>query len=90
MHEHDEWVRSQVLDQERLLKQKGEWWKEWNAAALILIAAITALATLSVVAGLDAGIRRLSEFNLYLAIALIGFVVLTVFWIAEYFSGGDR
>jgi len=33
MHEHDEWVRSQVLDQERLLKQKGEWWKEWNAAA---------------------------------------------------------
>ncbi len=54
---------------------------------LILIAAITALATLSVVAGLDAGIRRLSEFNLYLAIALIGFVVLagpTIFLISAY------
>ncbi|WP_300541790.1 BCCT family transporter [Maricaulis sp.] len=44
---------------------------------LILIAVITAMATLSVVAGLDAGIKRLSEWNLYLAIALIIFVLLT-------------
>ncbi len=44
---------------------------------LILIALITALATISVVAGLDAGIKRLSEINLYLAIALIVFVFLT-------------
>ncbi|MCR9267463.1 MAG: BCCT family transporter, partial [Alphaproteobacteria bacterium] len=38
---------------------------------LILIAIITGLATISVVAGLDAGIKRLSEFNLYMAVALI-------------------
>jgi len=44
---------------------------------LALIAGITALATISVVAGLDAGIKRLSELNLYLAIALILFVLLT-------------
>ena len=41
-----------------------------------LIAIITAMATISVVAGLDAGIRRLSEWNLYLAIALLAFVFL--------------
>jgi choline/glycine/proline betaine transport protein len=54
---------------------------------LILIAGITALATLSVIAGLDAGIRRLSEWNLYLAIALIGFVLIsgpTLFLISAY------
>ena len=44
---------------------------------LMLIAGITALATISVVAGLDAGIKRLSELNLYLAIGLILFVLLT-------------
>ncbi|NBC34003.1 MAG: BCCT family transporter [Alphaproteobacteria bacterium] len=42
---------------------------------LILIAIITLLATISVVAGLDAGIRRLSEINLYLALALVLFVL---------------
>ncbi|MFT7005347.1 MAG: choline/glycine/proline betaine transport protein [Sulfurimonas sp.] len=41
-----------------------------------LIAIITAMATVSVVAGLDAGIKRLSEFNLYLAVALLLFVLL--------------
>lgn len=34
---------------------------------VILIAAITAVATLSVVVGLDGGIRRISELNLVLA-----------------------
>ena len=43
---------------------------------VILIAIITALATASVVAGLDAGIRRLSEWNLYLSIALLLFVFI--------------
>ena len=54
---------------------------------LVLIVVITATATLSVVAGLDAGIKRLSEINLYLAIALIGFVLLagpTLFLISAY------
>ena len=54
---------------------------------LVLIAVITALATISVVAGLDAGIRRLSEWNLYLAIALIAFVFLagpTLFLISAF------
>ena len=46
------------------------------AVQVALIAAITAVATVSVVAGLDKGIRRLSELNLALAILLMGFVLL--------------
>jgi len=41
-----------------------------------LIAIITAMATISVVLGLDGGIKRLSELNLYLAVALVLFVFL--------------
>lgn len=41
-----------------------------------LIAVITLAATVSVVAGLDAGIRRLSELNLLLALALLIFVLV--------------
>jgi choline/glycine/proline betaine transport protein len=43
---------------------------------VVLIVVITAIATLSVVAGLDAGIRRISEFNVLLAGALLLFVFL--------------
>ncbi len=43
---------------------------------LILIIVITAVATVSVVAGLDKGIRRLSELNLSLAILLMIFVLM--------------
>ena len=43
---------------------------------VVLIATITALATVSVVAGLDAGIRRLSEFNMLLAVLLLLFVAV--------------
>ena len=43
---------------------------------ILLIAGITALATASVVAGLDAGIKRLSLINLWLALALLAFVLL--------------
>lgn len=42
---------------------------------LALIAGITLLATLSVVSGINAGIRRLSELNLALAILLMVFVL---------------
>ena len=43
---------------------------------IILIGFITAMATISVVAGLDAGIRRLSELNLLLAIVMLAFILL--------------
>lgn len=42
---------------------------------ILLIAVVTALATLSVVSGLDVGIRRLSEFNLIVAVVLMLFVL---------------
>ena len=44
---------------------------------IVLIAVVTAMATLSVVSGLDVGIRRLSEGNLILAILLMLFVLVT-------------
>ncbi|MFC0269548.1 BCCT family transporter [Kushneria aurantia] len=40
----------------------------------ILIAIVTGLATMSVILGLDGGIRRISEWNLWLALALLIFV----------------
>jgi len=43
---------------------------------LILILVITLMATVSVVLGLDVGIRRLSELNLLLAISLLAFILL--------------
>ncbi len=43
---------------------------------LVLIAGITALATWSVVKGLDAGIKRLSEINVIVAALLMAFVLL--------------
>ncbi len=43
---------------------------------VILIAVITAIATLSVGLGLDAGIRRISELNMILAVILIAFVLV--------------
>ena len=44
-------------------------------AQVLLIAGITAIATVSVVLGLHAGIRRLSEFNMSLAAILLLFVI---------------
>jgi choline/glycine/proline betaine transport protein len=46
------------------------------AVQIGLIAAITAVATVSVVTGLDNGVRRLSELNLALAVLLMGFVLV--------------
>lgn len=43
---------------------------------VMLIIAITALATLSVVSGLDKGIRRLSELNLLLAVGLMALILI--------------
>ena len=46
---------------------------ETTPVQMILIAIITLMATVSVVAGLDAGIKRLSEWNLILALVLLVF-----------------
>ena len=43
---------------------------------VLLIVGITGLATISVVAGLDAGVKRLSELNIWLAGAFLIFVLL--------------
>jgi choline/glycine/proline betaine transport protein len=54
---------------------------------IVLIAVITGMATLSAVAGLDKGIKRLSELNIILAVALLVFVLLagsTVFLLQAY------
>ncbi|MZI94716.1 BCCT family transporter [Vibrio sp. CAIM 722] len=48
-----------------------------TATQLILIAIVTTMATISVVTGLDSGIRRLSELNLNLAVILLIFVAVT-------------
>ncbi len=54
---------------------------------VVLIAVITAIATLSVGLGLDAGIRRISEFNILLALLLVLFVLVagpTVFLLQTF------
>ncbi|HEY9091797.1 BCCT family transporter [Parasphingorhabdus sp.] len=54
---------------------------------LLLIAVITAIATLSVFLGLDKGVKRLSELNIILAVFLLCFVMLigpTIFLLDAY------
>ena len=46
-----------------------------DASKVLLIAGITAIALMSVVAGLDAGVKRLSEINMVLAALLLVFIV---------------
>lgn len=58
-----------------------------TSVQIILIIAATLLASLSVGTGLDKGVRRLSELNIILAVALMLFVMLlgpTVFLIKAY------
>ena len=43
---------------------------------VLLIALITGAATLSVVAGLDGGVKRLSQLNIYLALAFMVFILV--------------
>ncbi|MDH5446886.1 MAG: BCCT family transporter [Gammaproteobacteria bacterium] len=49
---------------------------ESSLTQILLITAITALATVSVVAGLDRGIKRLSQFNILVAVLLLVFVLV--------------
>ncbi len=46
-----------------------------NTTQIVLVIGITAIALTSVLAGLDAGVKRLSEINMVLAIALLVFVI---------------
>jgi len=48
-----------------------------DVSKVLLILAITAVALGSVVAGMDAGVKRLSEINMVLALLLLLFVILT-------------
>ena len=57
-----------------------------NTTKVVLIIAITAVALISVLAGLDKGVKRLSEINMILALLLLTFVILTG-PTAEVFSG---
>jgi BCCT family betaine/carnitine transporter len=47
-----------------------------DGSKVFLISAITAVALISVVAGMDAGVKRLSEINMVLAFLLLIFVIL--------------
>jgi betaine/carnitine transporter, BCCT family len=47
-----------------------------DTSKVLLIVGITAIALVSVVAGLDAGVKRLSEINMMLAVALLLFVIV--------------
>ncbi|MET0169439.1 MAG: BCCT family transporter [Aliihoeflea sp.] len=47
-----------------------------DTAKVILIVGITAIALASVVSGLDKGVKRLSEFNMILALCLLTFIFL--------------
>ncbi len=47
-----------------------------DTTRVVLIACITAAALVSVVAGLDAGVKRLSEINMTLAVLLLAFVIV--------------
>jgi len=49
---------------------------EGNTTQVMLVIGITAIAMMSVVAGLDAGVKRLSEINMILAILLLLFVII--------------
>ncbi|HEY9095708.1 MAG TPA: BCCT family transporter [Hydrogenophaga sp.] len=46
-----------------------------NTTQIVLVVGITAIALTSVLAGLDAGVKRLSEINMVLAILLLVFVI---------------
>ncbi len=47
-----------------------------DASKVLLIIGITAIALMSVLAGLDKGVKRLSQLNMVLAILLLGFVII--------------
>lgn len=66
-------------------------WGTGNIAKVVLISAITALATISVIRGLDGGVKVLSEINIALAVLLLLFVIIvgpTAVIFDTIFAGG--
>ncbi|MDB2705713.1 BCCT family transporter [Pseudomonadota bacterium] len=64
-------------------------WSNSNTTQVILIVAITLCAITSVVLGVNAGVKRLSEVNMILALLLLGFVIFvgpTMAIVMGYFS----
>ncbi len=62
-----------------------------DVTKVVLILVITAIALVSVLAGLDAGVKRLSELNMILAFLLLAFVVIvgpTLAILTGVFEGG--
>ena len=60
-----------------------------STSQVVIIAIITALALISVVAGLDSGVKRLSEINMILAALLMLFVIVvgpTYFIVTSFFE----
>ncbi|TVP87505.1 MAG: BCCT family transporter [Pseudomonadaceae bacterium] len=60
-----------------------------NASMVLLIIGITIIAMLSVLAGLEKGVKRLSQVNMTLAVLLLGFVIVvgpTVAILTGFFS----
>ncbi|MET4000951.1 BCCT family transporter [Marinobacterium sp. MBR-109] len=47
-----------------------------NTTQIVLVIGITAIALVSVLAGLDAGVKRLSQINMVLAVLLLAFVII--------------
>ncbi len=66
-------------------------WGTGNVAKVVLISVITALATISVIRGLDGGVKILSEINIGLAVLLLLFIIIvgpTVTILETIFAGG--
>ena len=65
-------------------------WPTNKGFQVLLIVIITGIATISVVAGLDAGVKRLSQINIWLAIILMAFVFIAgpTLFILSSFAGG--
>lgn len=66
-------------------------WGTGNVAKVVLIGVITAMATISVLRGLDGGVKVLSEINIGLAALLLLFIILvgpTAIIFKTIFSGG--
>jgi len=61
-----------------------------DTVAILLIAGITLIATASVAAGLEGGVKRLSTLNLYLMLLLLGFLLVvgpTVYVLGAWVEG---
>lgn len=62
---------------------------EGSTTEILLVVGITAIALVSVLAGLEAGVKRLSEINMLLAVTLLVFVILvgpTLALVTGFFS----